>query len=64
MENRHEIWELGLLGASVGQVKCKKTLRELAKYMFNSIAVQKGGWEKGGTEKADNYNSLIKTNST
>jgi hypothetical protein len=31
--------------------------------MFNSIAIQKGGWEKGGTEKADKYNSLIKTNS-
>ena len=31
--------------------------------MFNSIAVQKGGWEKGGTEQVDKYNSLIKTNS-
>jgi len=41
----------------------QKTPRELAKYVFNSIAVQKGGWEKGGTEQADKYNSLKKTNS-
>jgi hypothetical protein len=39
MENRHEIWELRLSGASAGQVKCENQQKRVAKYMFNSTAV-------------------------